>query len=95
LEIDHLHRRLHREQRKGLPQILTLLLRIREMVATGPGPGLIPMSLFRTMKTVITSEGVKVYHTKVWVMMLLAGLLTRSPNHYLHVELKGENFLGV
>ena len=31
---------------EGLPQTLTLLLRTREMVATGPSLGLLPTSLF-------------------------------------------------
>ena len=70
LEIDCLHRGYAARDEKGLPQILTLLLMMKEIVATGPGPGLLPVSLFRTMKTVITSGGVKVYHTKVWAMML-------------------------
>ena len=55
---------------EGLPRILNLLPMMREMVATGPGPGLLPMSLFRTMKTIITNEGVKVHLAKVWAMML-------------------------
>ena len=55
---------------EGLPWILTLLLMMREMVATGTSPGLLPVSLFRTMKTVVTNEGVKVHLAKVWVMML-------------------------
>ena len=43
LEIDRLRRRFRCE---GLPQILTLLLRTREMVATGPSLGLLPTSIF-------------------------------------------------
>ena len=65
-----------------------------EMVATGLGPGLLPVSLFRMIKTVIISGGVRVHLAKVWAMMLWVGVLTRSLNHYLHVELKGEKFLG-
>ena len=38
---------------EGLPQFLTLLLMMMEMVATGPGLGLLPMSPFRMMGTVI------------------------------------------
>ena len=53
-----------------LPQILTLFLTIREMVATGPGPRLILMSLFHTMKTIITNGGVRFHPAKVWVTML-------------------------
>ena len=65
-----------------------------EMVATGPSPGLLPVSFFRMIGTVIISRGVRVHLVKVWVMMLWAGLLTRALNHRLRVELKGENFLG-
>ena len=43
---------------EGLPWILTLLLMIREMVVIGSSPGLLPVSLFRTIKTVITNGGV-------------------------------------
>ena len=46
-------------------QIPTLLLRTREMLATGPSPRLLPVSLFRTTKTVTTSGEVAVRHTKV------------------------------
>ena len=56
--------------KEGLPQILTLLLMMREMVATSLGPRLFPVSLFRTMKTIATNEGVKVHLDKVWAMML-------------------------
>ena len=52
-----------------LPQILTLFLTIREMVATGPGPRLILVSLFHTM-TIIMNGGVRFHPAKVWVMML-------------------------
>ena len=55
---------------EGLPQILTLLLRTRRMVATGPSLGLLPVSLFRTMKIITMSEGVRVHHIKVWAMTL-------------------------
>ena len=55
---------------EGLPRILTLLLMTKEMVATGPGPGLLPVSLFYTMKTVTINGGVRVHLAKVWVMML-------------------------
>ena len=37
---------------EGLPHILTPLLMMMEMVATGPGPRLLPVSPFCTMKTV-------------------------------------------
>ena len=40
------------------------------MVAIGLDPGLLLVSLFRMMKTVTTSGGVRVRHTKVWAMML-------------------------
>ena len=49
---------------EGLPQILTLFLTIREMVATGPGLGLLLVSLFHTMKIVITNRGVRVHPAK-------------------------------
>ena len=65
----------------GLPWILTIPLMMKEMVATGPGLGLLLVSLFRVMKTVISNRGVKVHLAKVWAM-----LLTRSLNHYLQVE---------
>ena len=81
--------------KEGLPQILTLLLRTRKMVATGPGPGLFPASLFCMMKTVIMSKGARVRHTKAWAMMLWAGCLTRSPNHHLCIESNEESFLGI
>ena len=74
---------------EGLPPFLTLLLMMMEMVATGPGLGLLPMSPFRMMGTVIINWGVRVHLAKVW-----ARLLTKSLNHCLHIELKGENFLG-
>ena len=48
-----------------LPQTLTLLLLMMEMIATGLGPGLLPVSLFRMMRTVITNEGVRVHLAKV------------------------------
>ena len=56
--------------REGLLQILTLLLTMIEMVATGPSPGLLPVSFFRMIGTVIISRGVRVHLVKVWVMML-------------------------
>ena len=49
---------------EGLPQILTLLLMMMEMVATGLGPGLLSVSLFHTMRTVITNGGVRVHLAK-------------------------------
>ena len=55
---------------EGLIQVLTLLLMMMEMVAIGPGLGLLPISLFRMMRIVITSEGVRVHLAKVWTMML-------------------------
>ena len=54
---------------EGLLQVLTLLLMTMEMVAIGLGPGLLPMSLFCMMRTVITSGGVRVHLAKVWAMM--------------------------
>ena len=77
------------------PQTLTPLLMMMEMVATGLGPGLLPVSLFRSMRTIITNGGVRVHLTKVWAMILWVGLLTKSLNHCLRVELKGESFLNV
>ena len=50
---------------KGLPLILTLPLMMMRMIATGPDPGLLPVSLFHMMGIVITSGGVRVHHTKV------------------------------
>ena len=47
-----------------LPQTLTLLLLMMEMVVTGLGPGLLPVSLFRMMRTVITNGGVRVHLAK-------------------------------
>ena len=55
---------------EGLPRILTLLLMMREMVAIGLGPGFFLVSLFRTMKIVITNRGVRAYLAKVWATML-------------------------
>ena len=55
---------------EGLLPILTLLLKMTEMVATGPGPGLLPMSPFCMMRTVIISREVRVHLAKVWAMML-------------------------
>jgi len=55
---------------EGLSQILTLLLMMMKMVAIGLGPGLLPVSLFRMMKTVIIRGGAKVHLTKDWTMML-------------------------
>ena len=55
---------------EGLPQILTLPLRTMRMVATGLGLGLLPVSFFRTTKTVTMNRGVRVHHTKVWAMTL-------------------------
>ena len=77
---------------EGLPRILTLLLMMREMVIVGPGPGLLPVSLFCMMKTITTNGGVRVPFAMVWAMMLCVGLLTRSPNYCLRVGLKGESF---
>ena len=51
--------------REGLPQILTLLLMMMEMIATGLGPGLLPVSLFCMIKNVIISGGVRVHLAKV------------------------------
>ena len=50
---------------EGLPQTLTFLLRTRKMVAIGLGPGLLPTSLFCTMKTITMSGGARIRHTKV------------------------------
>ena len=80
-------------RREGLPQTLTPSLMIIEMVAIGLGPGLPLVSLIRMMRTIITSGGVSVHLAKVRAMMLWAGLLTKSLNHRLWVELKGESFL--
>ena len=55
---------------EGLLQVLTLLLMTMEMVATGPSPRLLLVSLFRMMRTVIISRGVKVHLTKAWAMIL-------------------------
>ena len=56
--------------REGLPQTLTPPLMMIEMVATGPGLGLPSVSLFRMIKTVITSRGVRVHLAKVRATML-------------------------
>ena len=50
---------------EGLFQILNLLLMMMEIVAIGPGLGHLPVSLFRTMRTVIISGGVRVHLVKV------------------------------
>ena len=55
---------------EGLPWILTLLLTMREMVATSLGLGLLLASLFHTMRTIITNGGVRVHPAKVWATML-------------------------
>ena len=94
LKIDCLHRRLCYEQRRRTTSDSNPLLMMMKVVATGLGLGLPLMSLFHMMRTVITDEGVKTHLAKVWAMMLWVGLLTRSLNHRLRVELKGENFLG-
>ena len=77
LEIDHLPRRLTifpggytASDREGIPQILIPPLMIMEMVAIGPSPGHLPMSLFRTGRTIITNGEVRVHLTKVRAMML-------------------------
>ena len=51
--------------KKGLLQVLTLLLIMMEMVATDPGLGLLLVSLFRTLRTVIPNGGVRVHLAKV------------------------------
>ena len=53
-----------------LLQALTLLLMTMGMAAIGLGQGLLPMSLFHMMKTIITNGGVRVHPAKVWAMML-------------------------
>ena len=50
---------------EGLPQILTPLLMMMEMVATSPG-----QSLFHTIRIVKTNGGVRVHIAWVWAMML-------------------------
>ena len=55
---------------EGLPQILAPLLMMMGMVATDPGLGLLPVSLFRTMRTIITNGGVRIHLAKVQAMML-------------------------
>ena len=45
--------------KEGLPQILAPFLTMMGTVATGPGPGLLPVNLFCTMRTVITNKGVR------------------------------------
>jgi len=56
--------------REGLFKILILLLMMMEIVATSPGPGLLLVSLFCTMRTIIISGRVRVHLAKVWAMML-------------------------
>ena len=56
--------------REGLLKILTFLLLMMEIIATGPGPGLLLVSLFCTMRTIIISGRVRVHLAKVWAMML-------------------------
>ena len=56
--------------REGLLQILTLLLTMIEMVATGPSPGLLPMSLFRMMRITTINVEARVHTPRVWAMML-------------------------
>ena len=82
------------KDREGLLQILTLLLTMIEMVATGPSPGLLLVSLFRMMRITTINVEARVHTPRVWAMMLWAGLLIRFLNHHLRVELKEENFLG-
>lgn len=55
---------------EGLPRILTFLMMMRKMVVTGLGQGLLPVSSFHKMKTVIINGGVRVHLAKVWAMML-------------------------
>jgi len=55
---------------EGLSRILTFLLMMREMVATGPGLGLPQASLFHMMRTITTNRGVSVHLAKVWAIML-------------------------
>ena len=55
---------------EGLPQILTLLFLMMKMIATGPSLGLLPVSLFHMVRTVIISGGVRVHLVEVWAMML-------------------------
>ena len=77
---------------EGPLQVLILLLIMMEIVAIGPK--LFPLSIFPMMRIVVTSKGVRVHLAKVWAMMQRAGLLTRSLNYRLRIELKGESFLG-
>ena len=64
LEIDRLRRRLRYERRRRTPSDSDPLLLMMEMVVTGLGPGLLPVSLFRMMRTVITNGGVRVHLAK-------------------------------
>ena len=55
-------------------QVLALLLMTIVMIATDPGLGLLLVSLFRVIRiTIISGEG-RVRLTKVWAIMLWAGL---------------------
>ena len=64
LEIDRLRRRLRYERQRRTPSDSDPLLLMMEMVVTGLGPGLLPVSLFRMMRTVITNGGVRVHLAK-------------------------------
>ena len=64
------------------------------MVATSPGQGLILVSLSLIMKTAIIGGGAETHLVGAWEMMLWVGPCSKSPSHYSHEGLKGENFLG-
>ena len=53
-----------------LLQVLTLLLMTMGMTTIDLGQGLLPVSLFCMMRTVIVSGGVRVHLVKVWAMLL-------------------------
>ena len=52
------------------------------------------MSLSLMMKTAIIGGGAEAYLAGAWEMMLWVGPCAKSPSHYSHEGLKGENFLG-
>ena len=51
--------------REGLPQILAPLPMMIRMIVTGPGPRILPVSLFHAIRTVITNGGARAHLAKV------------------------------
>ena len=70
LDINHLRRKLCRNNVEGLLQAQRLPLKMIMMIVIGPDQGLHLVSLIHMMRTAIIDREVKVHLTKAWVMML-------------------------